>query len=227
MKLYELAAADGRRFSPYCWRIRMALALKGIAAASVPVGFTAIPGICNGSGTTVPALELEDGEVIVDSFAIALRLDEMDRERPLFTSPEARAHCRLIEGWANTAVTAQVRNMIIADIWQAQSPGNRAYFRASRERRFGRRLEDIQSERQDSVTAFNTVTLAPVAHALSHARWLGGDQPDYADCVLFGSLAWGPIISDFDFFRDGQVKEWFARCCGLLKHDLEIAALCA
>lgn len=227
MKLYELAAADGRRFSPYCWRIRMALALKGMTAASVPVGFTAIPGICNGSGTTVPALELEDGEVIVDSFAIALRLDEMDRERPLFTSPAARAHCRLIEGWANTAVTAQVRNMIIADIWQAQSPGNQAYFRASRERRFGRRLEDIQSGQQDSVTTFNTVTLAPVAHALGLAPWLGGDQPDYADCLLFGSLAWGPIISNFPILNDGPVKDWLARCCKLLEREPEIAALCA
>ena len=30
MKLYELCGDDRRRFSPYCWRTRMALAIKQI-----------------------------------------------------------------------------------------------------------------------------------------------------------------------------------------------------
>jgi hypothetical protein len=35
MQLYDLAAAEPeRRFSPYCWRIKMALAHKGL----VPTG---------------------------------------------------------------------------------------------------------------------------------------------------------------------------------------------
>jgi glutathione S-transferase len=225
MKLYELAAADGRRFSPYCWRIRMALALKGMSATPAPVEFQQIPALFGGTGKSVPTLELDDGEVIVDSFAIALWLDEMNPVRPLFTSSTARSHCRVIEGWANTAVAAEVRNMIIMDIWKAQSPENQAYFRASREKRFGRRLEDIQQGREDRAATFNTVTMAPLAHALGHARWLGGNEPDYADCLVFGSLVWGPIISDFPILNDGPVKDWFARCCGLLKDEPEVAAL--
>ena len=38
-KLYELAGADeNRRFSPYCWRARMALAHKGLEVESAYPG---------------------------------------------------------------------------------------------------------------------------------------------------------------------------------------------
>ena len=37
MKLYDLAGSeDNRRTSPFCWRIRLALAYKGIAFNAVP-----------------------------------------------------------------------------------------------------------------------------------------------------------------------------------------------
>ena len=40
-KLYELAGADeNRRFSPYCWRVRMALAHKRLEVESLPWHFT-------------------------------------------------------------------------------------------------------------------------------------------------------------------------------------------
>src|SRR3546814_19583617 len=38
--LYELVGAEDRRFSPYCWRIRMALAHKGLHAELEPCRFT-------------------------------------------------------------------------------------------------------------------------------------------------------------------------------------------
>ena len=39
--MYDLAGADpALRFSPYCWRIRMALAHKGLPVETVPWRFT-------------------------------------------------------------------------------------------------------------------------------------------------------------------------------------------
>jgi glutathione S-transferase len=39
--MYDLAGADpALRFSPYCWRIRMALAHKGLDVETVPWRFT-------------------------------------------------------------------------------------------------------------------------------------------------------------------------------------------
>jgi len=37
IKLYDLAGADeDRRFSPYCWRTKLALAHKGLKAETIP-----------------------------------------------------------------------------------------------------------------------------------------------------------------------------------------------
>ena len=43
VRLYELALADGRSASPFVWRIRYALAHKGIPYETVYLGFTEIP----------------------------------------------------------------------------------------------------------------------------------------------------------------------------------------
>ncbi|MDA0261379.1 MAG: glutathione S-transferase family protein, partial [Proteobacteria bacterium] len=40
LTIYELCGADDRRFSPYCWRTRLALAHKGLVPNVEPVGFT-------------------------------------------------------------------------------------------------------------------------------------------------------------------------------------------
>ena len=41
IQLFELCGADpARRFSPYCWRSRLALAHKGLAVETIPWRFT-------------------------------------------------------------------------------------------------------------------------------------------------------------------------------------------
>ena len=43
MKLYELVGRDPEKgFSPFAWRIKMALAHKGLSYESVPLHFTEI-----------------------------------------------------------------------------------------------------------------------------------------------------------------------------------------
>ena len=40
IKVYDLCGAEDRRFSPFCWRIRLALAHKGLDAEFKPMCFT-------------------------------------------------------------------------------------------------------------------------------------------------------------------------------------------
>ena len=41
LKLYDLAGAESdRRFSPYCWRVRMAIAHKGLDVETIPWRFS-------------------------------------------------------------------------------------------------------------------------------------------------------------------------------------------
>ena len=226
MKLYELCGDEGRRFSPYCWRTRMALAIKGIEVESVPVGFTEIPEISKAAGKTVPALETAAG-VIFDSFQIASHLDEVRAENPLFRGEAAEAHCRLIQGWADTAVIAGLASMIVLDVWMALRPQDKEYFRTSREQRFGRTLEEFQAGRESRVAGFNSMTLAPARRALAKGSWLGGDQPDYTDCIVFGTLMWPHVVSDFPVLEDGPIMDWFRRCLELMAGEAEVDVLLA
>ncbi len=227
MKLYELCSEDQRRFSPYCWRTRMALAIKDIKVTSVPVGFMQIPGICNGTGKTVPVLTTRDGPV-ADSFEIALRLDETHPDKPLlFRGQAAETHCRVIEGWVDTVVLGGLMSMIVVDIWSVLRSEDKEYFRSTREARLGKSLEEFQAGREGRVAGFNSRTLAPAQRALAGAKWLGGDRPDYADCILFGSLMWPHVVSDFTVLEDGPVMDWFRNCLSLMADEAEVRALLA
>lgn len=53
VRLYELVLENGRSASPYVWRIRYALAHKGVSSESVPVGFTEVSRIMGGRFKTV------------------------------------------------------------------------------------------------------------------------------------------------------------------------------
>ena len=63
-ELYELVGSDPqRRFSPYCWRARMALAHKGLDATPVPWRFTETERLAFANHDKVPVLV--DGETAV------------------------------------------------------------------------------------------------------------------------------------------------------------------
>ena len=87
IRLNDLAAAeDDRRFSPYCWRVRMALAHKRLDVETVPWRFSEKDAIAFSGQGSVPVLV--DGQTVVhDSWAIAEYLDETYPQRPLFACP--------------------------------------------------------------------------------------------------------------------------------------------
>ena len=91
VRLYELVIENGRSASPYVWRIRYALAHKGIRFESIPVGFADIPKILEGRFKTVPIIE-HGRTAMAESWDIA---DYLDRSfpsgTPLFSSPAERA----------------------------------------------------------------------------------------------------------------------------------------
>src|SRR5947207_15493321 len=77
IKLYDLAGAeDDRRFSPYCWRVKMALKHKGLDFETVPWRFTEKEALAPYKSATVPVL-VDGSNSVYDSWAIALYLDEV------------------------------------------------------------------------------------------------------------------------------------------------------
>src|SRR6202043_1137184 len=65
--LYDLAGAEAdRRFSPFCWRTRMALAHKGLEVETVPWRFTEKDRLPQPNGGRVPVI-VDDARVVHDS----------------------------------------------------------------------------------------------------------------------------------------------------------------
>ena len=105
IKLYELTGDDDdRQFSPYCWRIRMALAHKGLAMTTVPWCFTEGDALKFAGATTVPVL-VDGDKTLKDSWDIALYLDEAYPDRPkLFDSKQSVALALFFKQWAERSI---------------------------------------------------------------------------------------------------------------------------
>jgi glutathione S-transferase len=80
--LYDLAGSEAdRRFSPFCWRTRMALAHKGLEVETVPWRFTEKDKLPKPNRGRVPLI-VDDDRVVRDSTAIAEHLEERYPDRP-------------------------------------------------------------------------------------------------------------------------------------------------
>ena len=224
MRLYELAGAEAeRRFSPYCWRIRMALAHKGLAAECVPWRFTEKDAIAASGQGRVPVLVAGE-RWIADSQAIAEYLEEAYPDRPpLFGGPGAQALSRFVTAWTDTVVNAALVRMLVFDIWQHVDARDRDYFRASREARFGMSLEAVVGDRDARLPGFRA-SLEPARQVLAKQDFLGGGQPLYADYTLFGAFQWARCISDYRLLAaDDPVAAWRGRMLGLFRGMAEAA----
>ena len=210
--LYELAGADpDRRFSPYCWRIRFALAHKGLDANLVPWRMTDKDAIAFSGQGKVPVLV--DGEqVVYDSWKIALHLEQAYPDAPsLFGGPGGMPAVRFINAWADSIVMPAMARLVMVDIPGHMTEADAAYFRKTREERFGAPLETVCGSRERDVELFRQ-SLLPIRLALRSGPFLGGDAPHYADYSVFGPFQWARCISDFPLLTaDDPVTAWADR----------------
>ena len=213
--LYDLAAADGRRFSPNCWRTRMALAHKGLAVETRPVRFTEISSLANAKQKTLPVID-DGGRIVGDSAEIADYLETMYPERPsLFGGVSGRALTQFVQSWTISTLHPGVIDLILLDIFNALDPKDRDYFRATRERRFGRKLEEVQAGREERLPAFRK-SLQPLRNLLTAQPWIGGEAPLYADYLVFGPFQWARQVSDLALLEaDDPVASWVENCLDL------------
>lgn len=221
--LYDLAAADGRRFSSNCWRTQFALAHKGLAYETVPTLFTDIADICGGGHTTIPVIE--DGDTVVsDSWAIALYLEETYPDRPSIfgeapgtrgVNGPARTFSEFLQHWGMRAFSFPLLHVIIKDIYDRLDPADQSYFRESREKRFGKTLEEMVENREQTLKEFRS-GLNPLRTVLAGQPFLSGAAPLYPDYIVTAALLWARAMSPLKFLDDDDpLVPWFTRMLDL------------
>ena len=213
--VYDLAGKDDRRFSPFCWRTRMALAHKALSAEYRAWHFTEKDEIAFTGQGRVPVMV--DGEKsIFDSWAIACHLEDRYPTRPsLFNGDVGRTLTRFVQHFIDNVGQPGLARLIVADVHRHLVPKDQDYFRKTREERFGAKLEDVQADREKNVIAWRA-SLEPVRAQLREYIFMAGEKPSYADYIVFGMFAWARGISPFTLLeRDDPLFAWRERVMSL------------
>ena len=147
---------------------------------------------------------------VVDSWAIANYLEDNFPDRPsLFGGEGGRAMARMLNAWGDIAIVGGIFPLIIADIPKNLAEVDAAYFRQSREARFGgKSLEEIMASRDTGVVAFRK-SLEVMRQTLKKQPFIGGTAPNYADYIVFGGFQWARAVSPFKLLEaDDPVYAW-------------------
>jgi glutathione S-transferase len=209
--LYDLAGAEAdRRFSPFCWRTRLALAHKGLAVETVPWRFGEADKIAFSGQGKVPVI-VDGGKTVFDSWTIADYLDATYPERKLLASTRERALAKFIGNWTDTVLHPGIARLVMVDLFAHLDPKHQPYFRTSPEARFGMTLEAFCADREVKLAAFRQ-SLTPLRATLQGQPYLGGEAPDYADYIVFGGFQWARCISPLQLLApDDLIGAWRQR----------------
>jgi glutathione S-transferase len=214
--MHDLAGADPAvRFSPYCWRVRMALAHKGLDVETIPWRFSDKDKIAFSGQGLVPVLR--DGDTVVhDSWAIAEYLDKAYPDRPtLIEGEQGRALASLTRHYAQNVVAGILMKAIILDLHAALAPGDQPYFRESREKRLGMPLEQVRVA-PEAAAAQLSQALSPIRGLLKEQPFVNGKRPAFADYCLFGGFMWARNVSNIELLAaDDPTHAWRERMLDL------------
>jgi glutathione S-transferase len=210
--LYELTGADEAcRFSPAVWRVRMALRHKGLAFTGVPWRFMEKEAIAPSGGGTVPVI-VDQGRWVRDGLAIAEYLETTYPDHPsLFGGEQGLALGRFMVAWVDRTLALPVARLILTGIFARLAEGDKAYFRESREKRFGCALEAVCAS--EAAELANIRGLLEPARRLTAAQpFLAGSTPGFADYALYGTFMWARMVSDrLTLAEDDPLTPWLAR----------------
>ncbi|MHB0775864.1 glutathione S-transferase N-terminal domain-containing protein [Halomonas sp. WWR20] len=208
--MYDLCGRDERlRFSPYCWRVRMALAHKGLECEFRPWYFTDKEAIAFSEQGKVPVF-IDGEQQVTDSFEIFRYLDRTYPDKPLLGGAEAQERARFFKFYSERSLAPGMLRTVIMDLLNAVHPKDQDYFRSSREKALGRTLEEFHAPSK-GLTLLDQA-LEPMRGRLSEADFMDGDAPAAADYLLFGHFMWARTVSTADLVSNADpVYAWLER----------------
>ena len=216
LTFYERVGFEGRRPSAFSWRIRYALAHKRVDFDVHPVRFADVETIRRLSGQHLTPIIDDNGKVTHETWDIAKYLEERFPDQPsLFGGAAGKGMARFINIWSDTQLGSLLRRVIYADFPAVLDPGDRAYFRSTRERDLGMSLENACADPESKLTAFQQACV-PIERTLAVQPYICGSAPAYADYIVF---------SVFQMARLGCPKEVIAQGSALADWRTRMIAL--
>jgi len=195
IKLWELQGREGRRYSLFSWRARLALAHKGLEFETHPVCLVDKEAIAFSGGKTVPVIS--DGETVVrDSWKIAEHLESRYPQAPsLFGGAVGHGVTQTFVTWIDRAILPAMLPVIAADIHDRVDPKDEAYFRQTLVE--GALKTTLEAARAGAEGALGKLQRAvePLQAALKRQPFVCGAQPGYADYALFSIFQWARVMS--------------------------------
>jgi glutathione S-transferase len=183
-KLYQFLG------SPFCAKVRQLLAFKGVEFEVVEVDYLERKELLVASGQiTVPAITLDNGETIVDSARIALRLEELYPEPTIFPAGWRGMHLVLAD-YIDNHLEERIYPVALADElahYSRQGHDRAALWRLIRERKFGAGFVDRVIADQSANWERARAALAPFEEQLAGMPFLTG-RIGLADFALYGQL---------------------------------------
>ena len=183
----------------------MALAHKGWDLESIPWRFTEKNVISFSGQEKVPVLV--DGEnTVSDSWEIAKYLET---EYPVTTSLKLdQGEVLFIKYWVETTLHSEMLQNLLMDICNSLAQKDKKYFRESREKLFGKALEEIVVDRKERLLHFQKL-LSPLRKTLKKREFVSGGTPSFSGYIVFGACQWARCISDFCLLKaDDSIYLW-------------------
>ncbi|HXZ67290.1 MAG TPA: glutathione S-transferase N-terminal domain-containing protein [Alphaproteobacteria bacterium] len=213
IRLYDLALASGVTLSPFVWRTKLALLLKGFEIDDVPTTYTGIRRMLDGTYRRLPVID-DNGTIVPDSLFIADYLDEKYPERPpLFRTKSERNFLRWLDAWMFSTVVRPWFSCYSYDQVLLVAPEDKDYVLTAHTRIWqGKHPKDQCADREERLPTYRPL-LDPIRNHLKETKWFGGDEPNQVDCMMLGHFLWcaslasaPPLAKDdplFDYINRG------------------------
>ncbi len=183
--------------SPFCRKVRLCLAEKKIECELKEERYWEKDPdfLRRNPAAKVPVLRI-DGKTMAESAAICEWLEEVHPEPALMpTDPDGRYEVRRLVSWFDDKFHAEVTSKLLYE-------------------RVNKKLMKLGYPDSSNVKAGAQAIkfhLDYMAWLLDHRRWLAGDMMTLADFAAAAHLSSLDYISDVDWRRNEQVKDWYAK----------------
>ncbi|MDX1576437.1 MAG: glutathione S-transferase N-terminal domain-containing protein [Kiloniellales bacterium] len=172
LQLYEVRGEDVEfRPSPCCWRIRMALAHKGLAFEPVPWCAVEKERIARSGGGTVPVL-VDGDKWTRESWDIALYLETAYPGRPaLFDCDGDRTKSFFLDAWITNVVHPVMARTVLLDQYPLLAAKDRSYDRERTKQKFGVSLKNMCHDPDGGIEQLRGI-LSPFQLTLDRSNWM-------------------------------------------------------